>query len=323
MKPIFIDYVEIEVEAGKGGSGCKSFFRSRYHRFPKPNGGDGGKGGDIVIVADNNIHTLIDLQYRKRFVAENGRGGGGNCKKGEDGKPCIIKVPIGTLVKDAKTGFILRDLTYSGEEVVVARGGRGGQGNGLRKPATPGLLGEKKRLILELKIIADVGIIGYPNVGKSTLLNRISSSRSKVADYPFTTKAPVLGCVKIEGEDFSFVAADMPGLIDGAHKGKGLGYQFLRHIERTKILLHVVDISQPHGRDAYTDYLSLNREISLYNFELGKRPQLVIANKIDIPGSAVNFKNFSEKLERKIYPVSALTGEGIESLLKAVKEMLS
>ncbi|MGE4357478.1 MAG: GTPase ObgE [Candidatus Omnitrophota bacterium] len=323
MKPIFIDYVEIEVKAGKGGNGCNSFFRDRFSRFPKPDGGDGGKGGDIVVIADENIHTLMDLQYHKRFVAMNGGHGEGNCKKGKDGKDCYIRVPVGTLIKDAKTGYILRDLTSPGEKVVVARGGEGGKGNSPKKSATLGVSGEEKKLVLELKIIADVGIIGYPNVGKSTLLNRISASRSKVADYPFTTKAPVLGCVEIEGEDFSFVAADMPGLIEGAHKGRGLGHRFLRHIERTKILLHLIDISQPQGRDAYSDYVNLNRELNLYNLELGKKPQIVVANKMDLPGSYLNLKKFSEKLGKKIYPISALKGEGIESLLQAIKEMLS
>ncbi|MCM8765377.1 MAG: GTPase ObgE [Candidatus Omnitrophica bacterium] len=323
MRSNFIDYVEIEVKAGKGGDGCNSFFRHRFSRFPKPDGGAGGKGGDVVIIADENIHTLLDLQYRKRFVAEDGHNGEGNHKKGEAGRDCFILVPVGTLIKEAKRGFVLRDLTKPGEKVIVARGGEGGKGNRSGKPATAGKEGEEKRLILELKLIADVGLLGYPNVGKSTLLNRISPAHSKVASYPFTTRAPVLGKVEIGGEEFDFTVADIPGLIEGAHQGRGLGYTFLRHIERTKVLVHMVDISQSEGRDAYSDYLNLNRELFLYNPDLEKKPQLVVANKIDLSGAWDNLRRFSERLNKKIYPLSALTGEGVEQLLKAIKEILS
>ncbi|MCM8779235.1 MAG: GTPase ObgE [Candidatus Omnitrophica bacterium] len=323
MKTNFIDYVEIEVKAGKGGDGCTSFFYDRFSHFPKPDGGNGGKGGNVIIIADENIHTLLDLQYRKRFVAENGHHGEGNYKKGEAGKDCYILVPVGTLVKDAQTGFILRDLTQPGEKVIVAKGGEGGRGNRPRKPATPGKLGEGKKLILELKLIADIGLVGYPNVGKSTLLNRISSAHSQVGDYPFTTKAPVLGRVEIEDEEFTFTVADMPGLIEGAHRGKGLGHTFLRHIERTKILLHMIDISESAGRDAYDDYLSLNKELFLYKPDLKEKKQIIVANKIDLPGAWENLERFSRNLKEKIYPISALKGEGIEQLLQAVKETLS
>ena len=323
MKSNFVDYVEIEVKAGDGGNGCTSFFHDRFSRFPKPDGGDGGKGGDIILIADENISTLLDLQYRKRFVAENGHHGEGNNRRGEDGKDLYIKVPVGTLVKDAKTGFILRDLVYPGEKVTVAKGGEGGKGNRPRRPATLGKLGEEKKLILELKLIADVGIVGYPNVGKSTLLNRISSAHSKVADYPFTTKAPVLGRVEIEEGEFTFTVADIPGIIEDAHKGKGLGHTFLRHIERTKVLLHVIDISQPQGRNAYSDYLNLNKELFLYNPEMKKKPQIIAANKIDLPEASSNLEEFSKKINDKIYPISALTGEGIDELMKAIKNILS
>lgn len=323
MRANFIDYVEIEVKAGNGGNGCTSFFHDRFNRFPKPDGGNGGNGGDVVLVADENVFTLLDLQYRKRFVAENGSHGEGNNKKGADGRACVVKVPVGTLVKDAKTGFTLRDLTHPGDKVIVAKGGKGGKGNRPKTPATKGEFGEERRLCLELKLIADVGLVGYPNVGKSTLFNRISSACSKVANYPFTTKAPVLGHVEIEEYDFTFTVADMPGLVEGAHKGKGLGHTFLRHIERTKVLVHILDISQPRSDNVYYDYLNLNKELFFYNPDLEKKPQLIVANKIDIPGSSENLKKLAQKINDKIYPVSARTGKGVVELLEAIKEILS
>jgi GTP-binding protein len=322
VKQIFIDHVKILVEAGKGGDGCRSFYRDRRSRFPKPDGGDGGKGGDIILKTDKNILSLVDLGYRKHFVAQKGRNGQGNDKKGEDGKDCIIPVPAGTLVKDTEKGFVLRDLTQIPQEVVVARGGPGGLGNRPHRDATRGAEGEKKKLSLELKLIADIGLIGYPNVGKSTLLNCLSSAKSKVAAYPFTTKTPILGRLDIEGGENIIVVADIPGLVEGAHKGKGLGHEFLRHIERTRILVHIVDISQSEGRDALSDYLNLNKELFLYNPALKEKPQIVVANKMDLPNFSENFKKFSEKLDRKIYPISALTGEGIEAFLEATKRLL-
>lgn len=347
MKPIFIDCVEIEVKAGNGGNGCRSFYRRRGIRFPRADGGDGGKGGDVVLIADGNIHTLLDLQYRKHFVAENGGHGKGNHKKGENAPDCLIRVPAGTLVKDRDTGRVLRDLARTRERVIVVRGGEGGKGNKPRRDATKGKPGEEKRLLLELKLVADVALVGYPNAGKSTLLNRISRARSKVADYPFTTRVPVLGRVETEDREMlftpleirgdkaclrpakawlsltGFTVADMPGLIEGAHKGKGLGLEFLRHIERTKILVHLVDISQPKGRDAYSDYLNLNKELFLYNPGLKEKFQIVAANKIDLSGSSENLKKFSEKLKSKVYPISALRGEGIEDLLEAIGNALA
>ncbi len=323
MKPIFIDCVEIEVKAGNGGNGCRSFYRRRGIRFPRADGGDGGKGGDVVLIADGNIHTLLDLQYRKHFVAENGGHGEGNHKKGENAPDCLIRVPAGTLVKDRDAGRVLRDLARTRERVIVVRGGEGGKGNKPRRDATKGKPGEEKRLLLELKLVADVALVGYPNAGKSTLLNRISRARSKVADYPFTTRVPVLGRVETEDREMLFTVADMPGLIEGAHKGKGLGLEFLRHIERTKILVHLVDISQPQGRDAYSDYLNLNKELFLYNPGLKEKFQIVAANKIDLSGSSENLKKFSEKLKSKVYPISALRGEGIEDLLEAIGNALA
>lgn len=310
------------MKAGDGGNGCRSFYRDLRMRFPRPDGGDGGRGGDIVLIADENIRTLLDLQYHKHFVAQKGQHGKGNNKKGGEGKAFLIKVPVGTLVKDRATDRVLRDLTKEGESVIVARGGKAGRGNSPRHDATRGEPGEEKRLLLELKLIADIGLIGYPNVGKSTLLNRISRAKSKVADYPFTTKIPILGRLESGDKEIIFTVADMPGLIEGAHKGKGLGHEFLRHIERTRILVHIIDISQPQGRDAYQDYLSLNNELFLYNPKLKEKPQIVVANKIDLPQSSENLKIFSERFEGEIYPISALTGEGIDVFLEATKKLL-
>lgn len=251
-------------------------------------------------------------------MAKNGGHGEGNHKKGENAPDCLIRVPAGTLVKDQDTGRVLRDLARAGERVIVVRGGEGGKGNKPRRDATKGKPGEERRLLLELKLVADVALVGCPNAGKSTLLNRISRAKSKVADYPFTTRVPVLGRVETEDREILFTVADMPGLIEGAHKGKGLGLEFLRHIERTKILVHLVDISQPQGRDAYSDYLNLNKELFLYNPRLKEKFQIVAANKIDLSGSSENLKKFSEKLKSKVYPISALRGEGIEDLLEAI-----
>ena len=252
---MLIDQARIHVRAGDGGDGCTSFYRDRTVQRGKPNGGNGGDGGDVAFKVDKNVHTLLDFQYKRHFKAKRGSHGGSNNKRGKDGESFCIKVPPGTVIRDAKTGFILRDLTYDGEEVIIARRGRGGRGNTKRGEGMPGAKGEEKELLLELKLIADVGIIGYPNVGKSTLISRISRAKSKVADYAFTTKAPVLGVARCMDVDITF--ADMPGLIEGAHRGRGLGDEFLRHIERTKILLHVVDVAGFGGRDAYEDYISI------------------------------------------------------------------
>ncbi len=323
MKRTFIDHVVIQVQAGKGGDGCSSFYRDLWSRFSKPDGGYGGKGGDVVITADRNTLTLIDLGYRKHFVAQKGKNGQGNDKTGEEGKNCIIKIPPGSIIKDAVSGLILRDLTKAGEEVIVARGGRGGLGNRPRREATKGEAGEEKKLYIELKLVADVSIIGYPNVGKSTFLNRITSAKSKVAAYPFTTKVPILGSATIGNKEKIFTVCDIPGLIEGAHKGKGLGHDFLRHIERTRLLIHMVDMSSLEGRDAYKDYINLNNELILYNPKLGEKIQILVANKMDIPGAEENIKKFRRNFKGKIYPVSAFSGKGIEQLLAAIGKALN
>lgn len=315
---MFIDVCKIYVKAGDGGKGCRSFYRDKPNRRGSPDGGPGGDGGAVIIEADPNIHTLLDFQYRQHHKAESGGHGSSNHKKGRRGQDLRIKVPPGTLVKDAGTGMILRDLVRPGDSVTIARGGAGGRGNSRGRDAEDGAPGEEKRLALELKLIADAGIIGYPNVGKSTLISKISSARPKIANYPFTTKEPVLGVVRID-ENRIMVVADIPGLIEGAHAGKGLGHEFLRHVERTKVLMHVVDISASEGRIPHSDYLNLNKELKLYSKELAKKPQVIALNKMDCARSKENLEEFRGRLKgEKAYPISAVTGEGIKQLLEAV-----
>lgn len=315
---MFVDEAKIYIKAGDGGDGCNSMFRDLYHRFARPDGGEGGKGADIIFEADQNTHTLLDFQYRQHFKADSGTHGSSNHKKGRYGEDLRVKVPPGTVIKDAQTGLVLRELVKAGDRVIVAKGGEGGHGNSKRRAAAPGALGEEKTVILELKLIADVGIVGYPNAGKSTLISRISSARPKIADYPFTTKAPVLGVVKIH-EGASIVVAEIPGLIEGAHLGKGLGDRFLKHVERTKVLIHLVDIAACECRDPYEDYRKLNKELKLYSKELIKKPQFVALNKSDIEEAKENIKKFKKHLRGKIiFPISAVTGAGVKELLNAV-----
>ena len=317
---MLIDQAKIYVKAGDGGNGCTSFYRDRLVRKGRPNGGDGGDGGDIIFRVDKNTRTLLDFQYKRHFKASGGSHGSSNNKKGKSGKDLYIRVPPGTIIKDMATGLTLRDLLNADEEVHVAVGGGGGSGNSSRRLATAGEKGEDKKLGLELKLIADVGIIGYPNVGKSTLISRISRAKSKVANYPFTTKAPILGTVRTYGGDLTF--ADMPGLIEDAHKGRGLGDEFLRHIERTKILLHIVDIAQGEGRDAFGDYESINRELRLYARHLAEKTQVIGCNKMDLPQARGNLDKFRKKTDEKVFPISAITGEGIKELLGEISNAI-
>lgn len=317
---MFIDTAKIYVKAGKGGNGCHSFYRDKYTRYGIPNGGDGGCGADVIIRADRHLSTLLDFKYRTQFFAQNGTHGSGKNKKGKDALTLLIKVPLGTIIKDAKTQCILRDLDEDGSYVVVARGGRPGLGNQHKRDATPGQQGEEKELILDLKLIADCGLVGFPNSGKSTLISAISSAHPKIAAYPFTTKAPVLGVVEVE--ELSFVVADIPGLIEDSHKGKGLGDQFLRHIERTKILVHLIDMAGVDARDPIEDFKTINRELKLYNKEVGVKPQILVANKMDLAPALENIKRFRNKVKRKIYPISALKKQGLEVLLEAIRKEL-
>lgn len=322
---MFIDRVKIQVKAGDGGNGMSSFRREKYVPKGGPSGGDGGRGGSIILAVDENLNTLIDFRYKRKFKAEPGAPGQTSNMHGRGADDLIIKVPPGTLVRDEETGELLADLVSSGDQAVIAKGGRGGRGNARfvnsvnRAPtfAERGEPGEERKLLLELKLLADVGLVGYPSVGKSSLLSSVSSARPEIAAYHFTTLTPVLGVVSLE-EGRSFVLADIPGLIEGAHEGKGLGHDFLRHIERTRVIIHVLDASGMEGRDPIEDYHKINDELRLYNEKLASRPQIIAANKMDLPEAQANFPRiaeYMEKLGHETLPISAATGEGVRELM--------
>jgi GTP-binding protein len=324
----FVDEVEIFVRAGKGGDGCVAFRREKFVPKGGPWGGDGGKGGDVILRAVRNKKTLIDFYFKKHFFAENGGNGSSNNKKGKDGEDLILEVPCGTIVKEIKNGEekVIADLVNEGDNVIVAKGGKGGLGNThFKSPtnqapriATKGEEGEEKIIKLELKLIADVGIIGYPNSGKSTLLSKISKARPKIADYPFTTIEPNLGVVDL-GDFRSFVVADIPGLIEGASKGKGLGIKFLKHIERTKILVHLIDMSE---NDIINRYESLRNELKNYSSKLIEKKEIVVGNKIDLEESKKNLEKAKEYFKDILF-ISALKGDGIKDLLERIWKELS
>ncbi len=317
---MFIDEVKIYVKGGHGGDGCRSFYRDKYQRRGIPDGGNGGRGADVVAIADSNLHTLLDFRYRRHFIGKNGKHGSGKNKKGRDAQDLIIKVPCGVIIKDARTDCNLAELIRPGERIVLAKGGEGGSGNSHNRTVTRGKQGEERELALELKLIADVGIVGFPNAGKSTLVSAISNARPRIAAYPFTTKVPVLGVV--ERGDFSFVAAEIPGLIEGSHQGRGLGIRFLRHVERTKLIIHLIDMAATEGRDPVVDYQAINRELSLFSKQLGRRKKIVVANKMDLPGAETNLIKFKQRIRLNIYSVSALKREGLEGLVNEIKKTL-
>ncbi len=328
---MFIDKARIYVEAGNGGDGMSSFRREKFVEKGGPNGGNGGRGGNVILRADNSLNTLIDFRYKRKFIAKRGDKGGISNMTGHRGEDVIIKVPLGTVVRDDETNIMIADLTEEGQEFVAAKGGRGGKGNACyatstkRAPtfAEKGEPGTKGWLRLELKLLADVGLVGYPSVGKSSIISRVSAARPEIAAYHFTTLTPVLGVVRLS-EEQSFVLADIPGLIEGAAEGVGLGHDFLRHIERTKVLLHVVDVSGCEGRDPIEDFEKINHELEAYSAKLARRKQLVVANKMDLPDSADNFVLLKEYVEAKGYeimPVSAATGEGLQDLMWKAWEM--
>lgn len=330
---MFVDQVKVTLIAGKGGDGCVSF--RREYRVPKggPDGGRGGDGGNIYLVSDPNLNTLAYFRYHPINKAKKGANGQGSNKQGKRGKDLYLKVPVGTVVKDAVTGEILHDFLKPGEIFLAAKGGRGGRGNA--SFATPthqtprefekGKPGEEKELILELKLIADVGLVGFPNVGKSTLISKISAAKPLIADYPFTTLTPNLGVVDVD-EERSFVVADIPGLIEGAHEGLGLGIQFLRHIERTRILVHLIDVSPYSGRDPVNDYRVIQNELKAFNPELVKRKQIIVANKIDLLGEdkkrLTAVKRLAIKEKKPFLAISAVTGEGLKNLVNLLTKML-
>lgn len=325
-----IDRVIIEVRGGDGGDGCIAFRREKHVPRGGPSGGDGGRGGNVVLVASESVTTLIDQYYSQHYAAERGEHGKGKLCHGADGADRRVLVPVGTLVYDADTDELIADLNRPGMAVVVARGGRGGRGNAAFKSSTyraprvaeKGEPGEYRRLRLEVRLIADVGLVGFPNAGKSTLLARVSDARPKIADYPFTTLEPQLGVVRL-GPEENFVLADLPGLIEGAHRGVGLGHDFLRHVERTALLLHVVDLAAVDGRDPVEDFHTINAELRAYSAELARRPQLIVLNKSDLPQAQSNLPRVLEALEGKpLFVVSAATGEGVPELMRAAYRSL-
>ncbi|MFH1191683.1 MAG: GTPase ObgE [Candidatus Omnitrophota bacterium] len=317
---MFIDGAKINIRAGSGGKGCQSLHRDKYQRQGIPDGGDGGKGADIIIRADRNLFTLLDFQHHRHFFGAHGGHGSSNHKKGKGSEDIIIRVPLGTTIKDFATGSILRDLDVDGEQVIVARGGKGGIGNWHRKVATLGVPGEEKIIVLDLKLLADVGVVGFPNAGKSTLICAISNAHSKVAAYPFTTTGPILGVVTSSHR--KFVIADIPGLIPGASEGRGLGDQFLKHVERTKILIHLIDMAGFEGRDPLEDYKNINLELKNYSKIVYKKRQIICANKMDLAGAPENLKRFKKLIKKTVYPISALNKQGLEELVDGVAEKL-
>ncbi len=329
---MFIDEVKIRVKAGDGGNGCLAFHREKYVPKGGPSGGDGGRGGDVILVATESYNTLLHLRYNPEHKAERGRHGEGSKRTGRNGASVEVPVPVGTVVYDADTDEFLCDLTEPGQRFVAAKGGRGGRGNARFATPThqtplehePGFPGEERRLRLELKLLADAGLVGFPNAGKSTLISRISAARPKVADYPFTTLEPHLGVVKAEDER-SFVVADIPGLIEGAHQGHGLGTRFLRHIERTRLLVHLVDVSEATGRDPAADFDVIVSELRSFSPELAAKPMLVVASKIDVAQDPERIRVLEELARSRGLPffkLSSVTGQGIEELKRAMAARL-
>ncbi len=326
---MFVDRVQIEIQAGKGGNGCMSFRREKYVPKGGPDGGDGGKGGSIIIVAKDGVNNLSGFSHQKFWKAPSGAHGSGSNKAGKDGHDMILEVPTGTLIIDAKNDFIIRDMTTDGDTIIAARGGEAGKGNTRFKTSTnraprdhtPGGEGEKRELLLELKVIADVGIIGMPNAGKSTLLSRLTKARPAIADYPFTTKFPNLGMVQVSF-DRHFVMADIPGLIEGASHGAGLGHEFLRHIERAGILVHLVEPFPVDGSDPISNYRAIREELVQYDARLGERPEIVAVTKCELPEANEIRDKLAAEIGQPVHLISAVTGESLNLVMRAVTEAL-
>ncbi len=326
---MFVDEVEIKVEAGDGGDGCTAFRREKYIEMGGPYGGNGGHGADIVFKVDEGLHTLLDLRYQKIIKGAKGENGRGKNQHGKGAEPLIVKVPQGTVVTDLDTGLIIADLSKKNQQEIIAKGGRGGRGNTAFKTQTNtapdyserGEEGERKTLKIEVKMLADVGLVGLPSVGKSTIISMISRSKPKIAAYHFTTLVPNLGVTKAS-DGRSFVVADLPGLIEGASQGEGLGDKFLRHIERTRVIAHVIDMSGSEMRDPYEDYLLINNELKEFDPKLLEKPQIIIANKMDLPTSKENLQKFKEKVNCEIYEVSAATNKGLQKVVDRLADLL-
>ena len=335
----FVDQASILVQAGRGGKGCRSYYKDNWSRYPTPDGGDGGRGGHVIIRVNPQQTTLLDFQTQRHFRGGPGGHASSKRKHGAQGKDCLLEVPLGTLIRDQETGELVREFLEPGDQVVVARGGAGGVGNAAReKTRYPGAAGphqgsrfdpqklegapgEDRRLKLELRIVADVGIIGMPNAGKSTLIRKISQARPKVAAFPFTTLHPVLGAVELP-EGRPIVAVDVPGLIEGAHRGKGLGLDFLRHIERTRLLIHLMDMAGVDGRDPVEDYKALREELKAYRKEVAEKPVILVANKMDLAGAKKNLTRFKKEIKTRPLQISAQTGAGIPELLEQVAKKM-
>jgi GTP-binding protein len=330
---MFIDTAKVFVKSGNGGNGAISFRREKYVPLGGPDGGDGGKGGSIIFQVETGITTLLDFKYKKKFIAESGENGGGSKCYGKDGESLYIKVPMGTIIREAETNKIIADHSHKGQELVLLRGGKGGKGNVKFATATkqaphyaePGMPGDELNIVLELKLLADVGLLGFPNVGKSTLLSMTTKAKPKIANYHFTTLKPNLGVVAVDGID-PFVMADIPGIIEGAAEGVGLGIQFLRHIERTRLLIHIVDISGVEGRDPFEDFIKINEELKKYSVKLWDRPQIVVANKSDMLYDEGIFEDFKKKVQEmgfdKVFKMSAATNEGVDAVMKEAARIL-
>lgn len=326
---MFIDEVIIKVKAGDGGDGCTSFRREKYIPNGGPDGGNGGKGGNVVFRVDEGLKTLLDLKYKKHIKGEKGSNGSGKSKDGRSAEDVVVDVPPGTVIRDLETNLVMADLTQKDEEFIVARGGRGGRGNRSFATATNsaptiseyGEPGEERNIKVELKLLADVGLVGMPSVGKSTILSMISASKPKIAAYHFTTLSPNLGVVTTRDKR-SYIVADLPGLIEGASQGEGLGDKFLRHVERTRIIVHVVDMAGTEGRDPYEDYVTINNELKAFNELLINKPQIIIANKMDVEGSKEKLEEFKNKVNLPIYEISAINNEGLDDVLIKLADML-
>lgn len=326
---MFVDEVEIKVEAGNGGDGCTAFRREKYISMGGPFGGNGGHGADIIFKVDEGLHTLLDLRYQKIIKGQRGENGRGKNQHGKGATPLTIRVPQGTVVTDLETGLIIADLSKKDQEEIIAKGGRGGRGNTAFKTQTntapdyseKGEEGEHKTLKVEVKMLADVGLVGLPSVGKSTIISCVSRSKPKIAAYHFTTLTPNLGVVK-SSDGKEFVMADLPGLIEGASKGEGLGDKFLRHIERTRVIAHVIDMSGSELRDPYEDYILINKELSEFNKKLMEKPQIIIANKMDVPEAKKNLEEFKKKVDCEIYEVSAATNTGLQTVVDRLATLL-